>query len=53
MDKEEDICTLTWEDINRPPSQNLFVWRDAVRHRHAVMTLARQLAFKETGGSNR
>ena len=49
MDKEEDICTLTWEDINRPPSQNLFVWRDAVRHRHAVMTLARQLAFKETG----
>ena len=49
MDKEEDICTLTWEDINRPPSQNLFVWRDAVRHRHAVLTLARQLAFKETG----
>jgi hypothetical protein len=46
---ENELCTLRWEDINQPPSNNLFVWRDAQRHGHAVMFLARQLAFKETG----
>ena len=48
-DEDDERCTLRWEDVNQPPIQNLFVWRNAVRHRHAVMTLARQLAFRETG----
>ena len=48
-DEDDERCTQRWEDVNQPPIQNLFVWRDAVRHRHAVMTLARQLAFRETG----
>jgi hypothetical protein len=48
-DDQDENCTLRWEDIAQPPSRNLFIWRDAVRHRHAVMTVARQLAFKETG----
>ena len=50
--REDDIgelCTLRWDDVARTPTQNSFVWRDAVKHRHAVMTLARQLAFNETG----
>ena len=37
------------EGVLEPPDGAPLVWRDAVRHRSAVMTLARQLAFKETG----
>jgi galactose-1-phosphate uridylyltransferase len=37
------------EGVLEPPHSVPLVWRDAVRHRRAVMTLARQLAFKETG----
>ena len=46
---DNELCTLRWDDIGRPPHSNPFTWRDAKRHRNAVMLLARQLAFKETG----
>lgn len=49
MRKDDDICTLTWDDIHRPPDKNLFVWRDAVRHHNAQTLLARQAAFAAAG----
>jgi len=49
MQEDEELCTLRWEDISTPPTQNLFVWRDAVRHHNAQIALARQIALKEAG----
>src|SRR5262249_18466745 len=46
-EEETETCNFTFEGLE--PPQSPFVWRDAVRHRHAVRLLARQLAFKETG----
>jgi hypothetical protein len=46
---DDDICTLTRDDIHRPPDKNLFVWRDAVRHHNAQVMLARQAALAAAG----
>jgi hypothetical protein len=48
-EEETETCNFTFEGTLEPPHNSPFVWRDAVRHRHAVRLLARQLAFKETG----
>jgi len=46
----DEVCNFgNFEGVLEPPHSGSLVWRDAVRHRRAVMTLARQLAFKETG----
>src|SRR5215469_5813493 len=47
-EEETETCNFTFEGLE-PPQNSPFIWRDAVRHRHAVKLLARQLAFKETG----
>ena len=47
-EEETETCNFTFEGLE-PPQNSSFTWRDAVRHRHAVRLLARQLAFKETG----
>jgi len=48
-DDQDEHCTLGWEDVNQPPSKNLFVWRDAVRHHNAQLLLARQAARRAVG----
>jgi hypothetical protein len=48
-DDDNELCTLRWENINRPPSDNLLVWRDAVRHHNALILLARQAARRAVG----
>ena len=48
-DDDNELCTLRWEDINQPPSNNLLVWRDAVRHHNALILLARQAARRAVG----
>jgi hypothetical protein len=48
-DDQDERCTLRWEDVAQPPSQNLFVWRDAVRHHNAQLLLARQAARRAVG----
>jgi|SRR6516164_5560387 len=48
-DDQDERCTLRWEDVAQPPSTNLFVWRDAVRHHNAQLLLARQAARRAVG----
>ena len=48
-EKETVTCNFNFDSILEPPHNSLSIWRDAQRHGHAVMFLARQLAFKETG----
>ena len=48
-DEDDERCTLRWEDVNQPPSKNLFVWRDAIRHHNAQLLLARQAARRAVG----
>ena len=46
---ENETCTLSRDGVLEAPHSTPFTWRHAQRHRHAVLLLARQLAFKETG----
>ena len=47
--REDELCTLTWDDIANPSLNNPYAWRYARRNRLAVTMLARQIALKEAG----
>jgi hypothetical protein len=47
--RDEIEINFNFESVLEPQYRRTFIWRDAVRHRHAVMMLARQTALMEVG----
>jgi hypothetical protein len=50
MHEDDERCTLTWDDVARPPHPDpIGQWRRAERHYQAATLIARQLALREAG----